>query len=57
MFFDETLTDQVSFKRAKKMKNDKFFVLLDNLISDLNVGKVSFSKIYQDFEFLIDLEK
>lgn len=45
MFFDEILIDEVSFEGAKKMKNYVFFVILDHLISNLNVRKVSFSKI------------
>lgn len=57
VFIDETLTDEVSFQGADKMKNDVFLVILDHLISDLNVRKMSYSTLNQNFGFFLNLEK
>lgn len=56
-FFVETLTEEVSFEGADKMKNYVILVILDNLINDLVVRKLSYSKINQDFGFFLNLEK
>lgn len=57
VFLDENSTNEVTFNGEEKMKNDVFYVILDHLISDLNIRKLSYSNINQNFGIFLNLEK